>query len=367
MSIKTSPGWIRRPPADLLGVLIVVALANATVFYDAAGFHGSLSPLRIVAGLLFVLLVPGYAAVAALFPEAGHAPGKTRLRSGQIWTRIRTSGQESTDRPRGIDVWERIGLSFALSLAVVPLLAMVVTLSPLPFAAASIFSAISAFTVLCVLIAVKRRLSLPADDRFRISVTGWLTERKRSYPGSSSRGEMVLNIALVVAIVFAVGTFGFAVLSPQDGETYTEFYVLSENDADELVAADYPDTLTVGESQELYTGIENHERRTVEYDVVVQLQRVEETDEGLAIDEQYEVDRFSVTLDPDERWVDERDLTVSEELTDDDLRLQFLLYEDSVPETPTSETAYRDLHIWIDVEPPGPTPTDAEDGEQVGQ
>ncbi|WP_415087806.1 DUF1616 domain-containing protein [Natronomonas sp.] len=48
--------------------------------------------------------------------------------------------------------------------------------------------------------------------------------------------------------------------------------------------------------------------------------------------------------------MEERNITVSDELTGTDLRLSFLLYDGDVPAQPTRENAYRNLHLWISVE-----------------
>lgn len=53
----------------------------------------------------------------------------------------------------------------------------------------------------------------------------------------------------------------------------------------------------------------------------------------------------------DETSIWAQELAVSDELTGDDLRLVFLLYDGPVPDTPTRENAYRSVHLWVDVQP----------------
>jgi uncharacterized membrane protein len=346
-------GWIRSVPADFVGIVLVVVLANAAVSQPAGiGYPVSIgSPVRAVVGVLFVLFVPGYALVGALFPGAGRPPNPKR--SGPRGRLDTASG--GTNR-KGIDRWERLALSFAVSLAIVPLLAVAVTLSPVAFTTTSIFLTIGLVTLVGAVIAVKRHFALPADERFRTSTVDWLGGIRQSVTGSGSRGSVLLNVMLVVSVSLAVGTLGFAVLAPPDGESFTEFYVLSENGEDELVAAEYPDSFTPGEPQQIYTGIENQEGETVEYNVVIQLQRVGGSEESPEVIERQEIDRFSVALSHNETWVEGRNVSVSGELSGTDLRLKFLLYKDSVPETPAEDTAYRDLHIWIDVQDAGQGP-----------
>ena len=64
------PEPVRNLPADLAAVLAVVALTNLAVFLPVVND----SPIRVVVGLVFVLFVPGYAFIAALFPEQGDPP-----------------------------------------------------------------------------------------------------------------------------------------------------------------------------------------------------------------------------------------------------------------------------------------------------
>lgn len=341
---------LQSVPADLLGVVAAVVLTHVFVFHSAL----SGSAFRIAIGLPFVLLVPGYAFVSAVFPEEGTSPTAT----GDGTDRSRVGAP--VDSGRAIDRWERVALAFGLSLAAVPLVAMAVTLSPLAFGAATVLPAIGVFSILCAGIAAGRRRSLPPQRRFRVSPIDWLARTRRSVAASDSRGELLLSAGLVIAVVLAAGTLGAAVLAPSDGETYTEFYVLTEDAEGELVAADYPDNLQPGESQPLFVGIENYEDETVDYEVVVQLQRVGGTDTNAAVTNRTRIDRYSTTLGHNETQVDERSLIAPEGWNGTDLRLQFLLYEDAVPGTPTRENAHRSLHIWIDVGPAGNTTADGQ-------
>lgn len=338
---------LRKVPIDLVGVIVVVALANAATLVPLAG------PLRLLAGVLFVLFVPGYALMAALFPEAGRSPRDATDRSDGSFSSsagTRSSSHRLLDTGRGVDWFERLALSFGLSFALVPLLAMGVTLSPLAFSIEPIFLVISLFTVLCTVIAAIRRLLLPPEKRFGLPVSDWFTRGYGAIHYSESRGGLALNIVLVFAILFAMGTFGFAVLSPPDGEQYTEFYVLSEGENGELVSEGYPDVISPNDPAQLHVGIENHEKERAEYSVIVQVQRVESSDQETVVTERQTVEELSVELDHDERWVTEQEIAASDGLRGEDLRLKFLLYKGTVPDNPSSDSAHRDLHIWVDVD-----------------
>jgi hypothetical protein len=76
------------------------------------------TPVRIVLGLPYVLFVPGYALIAALFPEGSERPGDQDTEA--------TDSEPAADIERqGIDGIERVALSFGLSIAVVPLVGLV--------------------------------------------------------------------------------------------------------------------------------------------------------------------------------------------------------------------------------------------------
>jgi len=116
------------------------------------------------------------------------------------------------------------------------------------------------------------------------------------------------------------------------------------------VAADYPEELVAGSPARLTVGVDNVEFEPVEYTVIVQLQEVERTDDGTRVLERRQLGRFETSLDEDESW--RRTHEVTPTMTGEDLRLQYLLYRGNPPADPTAETAYRTLHLWVDVEAP---------------
>lgn len=344
----SSPVGLDQIPADLIALVVLVFVADGAILLSTDG-----TLFRPVVGLLFVLFLPGYALVAALFPAQGNSPQQAQRGNGS------SAEQSTTDRggwglDRGIDWIERFALGFVLSIAVVPLLALVVTLSPLAFDTASVFVVITVWTLGLTIVAIGRRLRLSGDQRYGMTTAELTQHLRQSIVGDRSRGHILLNVVLVLAILFAVGSLSFALLAPPDGETYTDVALLTESDDGELTAAEYPDSVAPGEDEQFYIRLENRERTAVEYDVVIQLQEVDSSAEGAVVTNRAEVDRFSTTLDHGESEITEREVTIPPTLTGEDLRLQVLLYEDGVPTTPTRDSAYRKLHIWVDV---GTTPT----------
>jgi uncharacterized membrane protein len=316
---KTEPGW--RAWIDLVAVVAVVVLTTVLAVQPAT--EGS--PIRFLLGIAFISFLPGYAFIAALFPDAG----SPRLRRNDWFATERFRRHE-------IDIVERIALALALSVAITALVGVVLGLTPWGVDPGTLFVSIGVVTVALAAVAAVRRWRLAPKERFSLPVgTGTAS-------GPSSGRRRVLNVALGVAVTAAVSSVIYAIASPREGERYTELQLLTEDDG-EVVAADYPREFTAGEGQPLVVGVENHERETVAYTVVVLLEALE----GDETVEAEELDRFGLELDHGERERGEH--TVTPELVGEELRLSYLLYAGEPPAEPTQENAYEHVHIWIDV------------------
>ena len=357
------PRSVRQLPADLAAVVVLTLLTLGSVFIPGVNE----TPLRVLFGLGFVLFLPGYALIAALFPEKG---GR-KVSADDEQTQTET-GSESEAKPspvpgtnaadaersqpaersehtqqQGIDGIERVALSFGLSIAIVPLIGLVLNFTPWGIRLAPIALSVTVFTLVCVGIAARRRHELPAEEQFQVPYTEWIAAGKAELFDPDSRTDAALNVALVLSVLLAVGSVGYAVAVPPQGEQFTEFYLLSESEEGELVADGYPDELTVGEQSELIVGIGNNEYERASYTVIVQLQTVEQDGNTTVVREREEIDRFQATVEHNATHHEPHTLQPTQ--PGENLRVKYLLYKGSAPETPTQENAYRDLHIWIDV------------------
>lgn len=376
------PQPLRTMPADLAAICVLVAATNAAIFVPVL----NTSPIRVLVGLMFVLFVPGYAFIAALFPESADrskpesdatstADGRTETEfgsdfnldsdspssssSGSNWsddTGTNTDGDDGTTADsmslgadRGIDGIERVALSFGLSIAIVPLIGLVLNFTPFGIRLIPITVSLSGFTLLLTAVAVHRRRAIPPADRFRVPYRRWIAAGREEFFESDSRTDMALNVLLIASIVLAVAAVGYAVAVPPQGEQFSEFYILTESEAGDLVADDYPETLTAGDPEPIHVGIGNQEYETVEYAVVVQLQRVEIVDNTTRVLDRTTVDRFERTLEHNETSIERRELVMPESMRGEDLRVTFLLYRGSPPPEPTTDSAYRTLHLWVSV------------------
>ena len=364
------PSPVRNLPADLAAVLAVVVLTNLAVFLPVVND----SPVRVVVGLVFVLFVPGYAFIAALFPEAGEPPttagpvadagGPDAAESASPTDDEESAGEGDAEvfgtdgngnglGDRGIDGIERTALSFGLSIAVVPLIGLALNFTPFGIRLVPILVTISLFTVLASVLAALRRWELPASERFRVPYREWYADGRSEVTDPDSTLDAALNIALVVAILLATTSVVYAVAVPQQGEQFTEFYVLTEGEDGDLVAADFPETLSPNESAPIHLGVENNEYEPVEYTVVVQLQAVDIEDNRSTVTDRARLDRYSVTVAHNESDIRERplelDVGTAREFAGEDRRVKFLLYRGDPPADPTADEADHQLHFWVEV------------------
>lgn len=363
------PRPIRELPADLAAVIVLVGITLAMVFVPVVNE----TPLRVGFGLLLVLFLPGYAFIAALFPDAGEgsptdSTDRDSIDRGSENERVPSPAPESdtaesrpphqpsgTGTPEGvpddraaIDGVERVALSFGLSIAIVPLIGLLLNFTPWGIRLVPITVSLSGFTLLCTGIAANRRRDLPPERRFAVPYHEWIAAARRELLEPDERIDVAINVVLALSILLAIGSVGYAIAAPQQGEQFSELYLLTENDDGELVADGYPETLESGESAELIVGIGNNEHETTSYIVVVQLQAVEIEGNESTVTDRTEIDRFVATLEHGGTHHERHVLEPT--MTGENLHVQYLLYIDDVPSTPTSENAYRDVHLWIDVE-----------------
>lgn len=329
------PRPVRTLPADLAGILTLVGLTIIAVFTPIVNE----TPLRVIVGLPFVLFVPGYALIAALFPEEGDSP-----------TEADTTDSVTPANNGGIDGIERVALSFGTSIAIVPLVGLILNFTPLGIRLVPVVMSVSAVTVGLTAVAVRRRQDLPPDERFQVPYRDWINALRAELLRPDTRTDAVLNVFLAVSVVLAVSSVGYAVAVPKQGESFTEFYLLTENDDDELVADNYPTEFVAGQPASLVVGVENQEYELTNYTVVVAIQRADVVGNETQIREQQELRRFETELAHNETWRLQHE--VAPEMQGEELRLAYFLYRGDVPTQPSADSAYRELHLWVNVSAP---------------
>jgi uncharacterized membrane protein len=261
-----------------------------------------LAPIRLVLGFVYVLYVPGYCLQAALFP-----------------------------RRDDLDNIERFGLSLGLSVAIVPLLALI--LDQLPWGLFLWPIVLGQLIVILLFsgIALWRRSRLPLAERYAPRPTfqprSWwqslLPLEQRIYQVMAGMGAFLL---LAFIWVFAI---------PSPNEFITEFYILGE----EGLAESYPRNPMVGEEIDVTMGIVNRERSPETYRVEVWATWAWEPDDWWTLVEE----EGPFTLEPGEQV--EQPITWVMPWEADDAQVFFRLYRQDDTEP------HRELVLWMDVAP----------------
>ncbi len=122
-------------PKDLAVILIWVALTVAMIYVPVVNEMF----LRVLFSVPVILFIPGYVLIAALFPEK-----------------------------KSIDGIERFALSIGLSIAVVPLIGLVLNYTPFGIRLDSIVTSLFIIILAMMIITVYRRASIPEEERFAV-------------------------------------------------------------------------------------------------------------------------------------------------------------------------------------------------------
>lgn len=277
MKIKLGSGLIFINIGSLVLIAFTLLLPNDVV--------------RIILGVPFVIFAPGYTFLVALFPRS--------------W---------------GLGGIERVGLSFALSVAIAPLLVLILNYTPWGIRLEPIIYSVALFIFVTSITAWLRQRKLNEFERFtvqfRVPIPNW----------GEGTWDRMLTIIFTVVIVGGLGMLGYIIATPKAGETFTEFYILGP----EGIAQNYPRVLNLGDEAKMFVGIINHEGKDVVYRVEVLIG-----------------DKKSVVIEPilvidDQKW--EGEVVLVPEEVGEDQKVEFLLFiNDAV------EPYLEPLHLFIDV------------------
>ncbi len=286
-------------PWDLYIAGAYVAIMAAILLYRDLG---------LAVAILMVIFVPGYVLVAALFP-----------------------GEKE------IDWIERIALSFGLSIAVVPLLGLLLNFTFGIFFQPIVIT-ILLFSEGLAAVAYVRRMSLPVEKRLSVTI-----DVKAPAWQEYSPMDKVLTVGLVASVVFSASVLGYVVTTPRPGERFTEFFILGP----EGLAADYPTELNVSEEGTIIIEVASHEFEQVIYAIDVNLIGVVvQFNETSGFNETVEVnwtamDSFDFTLDHDTNWTQTYTFSIPDPGS---WKVELLLYRGG-----DFSASYRNLHLFVTV------------------
>ncbi|NQE52834.1 hypothetical protein C5S29_04505 [ANME-1 cluster archaeon GoMg3.2] len=292
---------IKHFPNDLALVIFLTLLCIPFVLIPPLND----SPVRIILGLPLVLFLPGYALIATLFI-----------------------------RKDDLDGIERVALSVGLSIAISPLLGLGLNYTPFGIRLTPILIVLSVFTISLAIGAYVRRSRIREADRFVVDFGAFFKSIKESFKTTNTKIDRILTVVLIISIVLALSVTVYVIVTPKEGEKFTEFYVLGPGGK----AEEYPTNLTVGEEGEVIIGVVNHEYAAVAYQLELKLN-------GGVIDQK------SILLTHNETW--EGPFTFKPKKAGEDQKLEFLLYKNPFNKSVYGEEdevgTYRSLHLWVDV------------------
>ncbi len=283
----------RKISSDLIIVLSWIITTN--IFIIIPELEDSI--IRTILGLPFVLFIPGYVLIAALFP-----------------------------RKDDLDTIERIALSFGLSIATVPLIGLGLNYTPFGIRLIPILISLTIYSIALIIVTEYRRRQLTEDNRFKVPFHRIYQDIVTEVKTPKSKIDNILTIILILSIILAIGALIYVITIPKIGEKFTEFYILNSTTGK---ADNYPNILKSNESTTLLVGIVNHEYDVINYTMEIDL------DKNKLISEK-------LKLNNNETW--EKNMTFIPNKNGTDMKLQFLLFKENNFTDP-----YRDLHLWVNV------------------
>jgi uncharacterized membrane protein len=298
-------------------------IAGLVIILSLVGIYSpfSISVIRIVFAFPLALFIPGYMLMLVFFP-----------------------------RKNDIGHIERFSLSIGLSIAILPLICLILNFSPWGIHLDPLVVSIITFILIMAIIARFRQITLPFKEQYLFpfdAITGLFEEKTDG--GDSSRGNRNLSIILIIGILVAIGVTAFMITIPKQDEKFTEFYLLGPTG----MATGYPEQIVPGRAYSLQIGIGNHEYRTINYTVEVYLVPTNET-ASMTLSGLTPLKSYSVDLNHNQTSVLPLEFSAP---AAEFYRMEFLLFNETIPGQEVSgqdriNASYRNLHLQINATVP---------------
>jgi len=274
--------------------IVSIWIIATFIFIIVPGLENTI--VRTILGIPFVLFIPGYVLIAALFPKKDD-----------------------------LDTIERIALSFGLSIAIVPLIGLGLNYT-FGIRLIPILITLCIYSIGLIFVTEYRRRQLPEEQKFIVPFTKIYQNIIIGSKTPRSKIDNILTVILIMSIVLAIGALIYVITVPKIGEKFTEFYILNSTTGK---ADNYPNKLKINDSTTLLVGVVNHEYALVNYTLQIDLDKNKLMTEELK-------------LNNNETW--EKNMTFMVNKQGTDMKLQFLLFKENNFTDP-----YRDLHLWVNV------------------
>jgi len=324
---------------DLLLVVVLGVIAAGAVYTTVVP-----GPVRTASTLIFALFAPGYVITTALLPARKTVDGK-----GNRLTQRDNPEQEDTNElttsHRVIDGLERIAFSIGTSVAIVLLTGMGLGIYSGGIRPETVLGVLLLVTGVALVPSVIQRRELDPEESPVAPAALTLKRFGPSLFNTSNKARLMLNILTIVIIIGALGSVTYGYVDTDDG--LTEFYLLSEGPDGEELLGEYPESLSPGEEERFIIVINNQEDEQVNYTLVVKVREEVQFEGDLVSQNETRLltEQFSLADNRTERISHK----VSTKQTAGRVRLTYLLYVGNPPADPTSENAYRELHLWLPI------------------
>jgi len=312
------PRQVRIFPADLAAVVIFATITNISVFFAS-------NPLRTLFVFIFIAFLPGYAAVATLFPE---------------------NGAVDDNSAAGIKPLARIALSLALSVGITPAVGVVLSYTPYRINLYTIIVALDLTILSLTVTAVGRRWQTAKYRRFVVPYRKWINDIQTGVASLTDNQlqDQILNILLIVSLVMLSISVAYSVAAPTPGERYTEFYLLVPSESNQQPIADYPADIPQGSNQSFLINVKNKERTRTQYTLIVKKQDIMLTYGEKTTSGEDTIMRSETEVQHSETWSQEYELNPNKTGKQ---RLVFLLFRGKV--TSGQADPYRRIQLEFTV------------------
>lgn len=274
---------------DLL-IIIAISIIMVPVVALTSGI------IRAILGVIFVLVIPGYVLISALFPR--------RQSLGNI---------------------ERFVLSVGASMAIITFVGVILNFTPLGIKLLPAEVIMVCFIVFTAGIAWLRRRRLPFENRFSPSS---ITDPIKKVLVTENRNSKQKNIIYASIVFVVLGSLAamYTMSSLSSGPPDNEFYLLSAQGTTD----NYTRTLHLGEPVAIDAVIVNHQSNSLDYAI-----KVEVNGQEVATDDQ-------ILINPKQKW--QKQLSFVPQTIGANQKVEYMLYSTDNASIPIDQ-----LYIWIDV------------------
>ncbi len=317
----------KKYPIDVITFLAISLIILPIGFLDID------TVLRLIIGLPFILIIPGYLLIFTLFPSK-----------------------------KKIDAIQRITLSIGFSIAIVPFMGFILNYTRWGLRLESSLFSIFSFILFFAFTSLYRWYLLDEKDRFIISFD-------ISFFKNESKLDKILTIFLIASIVISIVSMAYVLTMPKQGEKFTQFYLVPLENSNE-----YPTSIGLDEKITGSVGIVNHEYERINYTVEIWLldQEIIYNETTLSNETNYEnmwfLDKIEISLNHYPLKIDDVYTSQWEHNFSFDIekfgtyKLTFLLFTESTENYEINKdyknianeklnNAYREVHLWITLYP----------------